>query len=151
HQLVAGGDVLSPLHIARMLEELPGCQLIDGYGPTENTTFTCCYQMHRSSGKSGSIPIGHPISNTRVYILDRDMHPVAVGVAGELYTGGDGLARGYLDRADLTAEKFVPDPFSQEPGARLYRTGDLVRYLPDGNIQFIGRIDHQVKLRGFRI
>jgi acyl carrier protein len=99
----------------------------------------------------GPIPIGTPIANTRVYILDVHRHPVPIGVTGELYTSGDGLARGYLNHPELTAEKFIPDPFSDNSGARLYKTGDLARYLPNGNIEFLGRLDHQVKIRGFRI
>ena len=97
------------------------------------------------------IPIGRPLANREIYILDQHGNPVPVGVPGELYIGGACLARGYLKRADLTAENFIPNPFSGEPGARLYKTGDLARYLPDGNIEFLGRIDHQVKIRGFRI
>jgi amino acid adenylation domain-containing protein/non-ribosomal peptide synthase protein (TIGR01720 family) len=150
-QLLAGGDVLSVPHVSRALEALPGCQLINGYGPTENTTFTCCYAVPSSGCSSSRLPIGRPISHTQVYILDSHLHPVPVGVAGELYAGGDGLGRGYLNRADLTAEKFVPDPFSKTAGARLYKTGDLCRYLSDGNIEFLARVDHQVKIRGFRI
>jgi acyl carrier protein len=101
--------------------------------------------------KSGIETIGRPITNTHMYILDKHLQPTPLGVPGELYIGGAGLARGYLNRPDLTAEKFIPNPFSDELGARLYKTGDLVRYLPDGNIEFLGRIDHQVKIRGFRI
>src|SRR3972149_10029675 len=100
-------------------------------------------------GSSGSI--GRPISNTQVYLLDSLPQPVPVGVLGELHIGGDGLARGYLNRPELTADKFIPNPFSEGPGERLYKTGDLARYLPDGDIEFLGRIDHQVKLRGFRV
>jgi amino acid adenylation domain-containing protein len=150
HQLLAGGDVLSVAHVKKFLAEASGCRLINGYGPTENTTFTCCYSMQGGS-VSGSVPIGYPIAHTEVYILDETQQPVPVGVAGELYIGGDGLARGYANAFDLTAEKFVPHPFSEQAGARLYRTGDRVRYLPDGSIEFLGRTDNQVKVRGFRI
>lgn len=150
-QLLAGGDVLSVPHVQKVLAELKGCRLINGYGPTENTTFTCCYSITDPASLKGSVPIGRPISNTTVYILDRSMNPVAIGLPGELYIGGDGVARGYLDRPELNAERFVPDRFSKAPGARLYRTGDLVRYRPNGEIEFIGRIDNQVKVRGFRI
>jgi amino acid adenylation domain-containing protein len=151
-QLFSGGDVLSVPHVQRVLANLPeGGVLINGYGPTENTTFTCCHVMTRESRVEGSVPIGRPIANTQVYVLDRSMQPVPVGVYGELYIGGDGLARDYLKRPALTAEKFVPDPFSDTPGARLYRTGDLVRYRSDGTVEFQGRRDHQVKLRGYRI
>ncbi|GAA6615988.1 non-ribosomal peptide synthetase [Scytonema sp. NUACC26] len=150
-QLLAGGDVLSVPHIQKTLQKLEGCKLINGYGPTENTTFTCCFSITEPFQFSNSVPIGRPISNTQVYILDRHMQPVPIGVRGELYTGGDGLARGYFNRPELTEEKFIPNPFSDEPGAYLYKTGDLTRYLPDGNIEFLGRIDNQVKIRGFRI
>jgi amino acid adenylation domain-containing protein len=147
-QLIAGGDVLSVPHVRKVLATLPDCQLINGYGPTENTTFTCCYPISSLEGLT-SVPIGRPIANTQVYVLDPDRQPVPIGIPGELYIGGDGLARGYLDRDELTREKFVTAPFT--PGERLYRTGDLVRYLPDGNLEFLGRIDTQVKIRGFRI
>jgi amino acid adenylation domain-containing protein len=150
-QLLAGGDVLFVPHVKRVLEQLDGCCLINGYGPTENTTFTTCYPMTDVSAPGSSVPIGRPIANTQVYILDAQLQPVPIGIAGELYTGGDGLARGYLNRPELTAEKFIPDPFSEDPAARFYKTGDLARYLPDGKIEFLGRIDHQVKIRGFRI
>jgi amino acid adenylation domain-containing protein len=150
-QLLAGGDVLSVAHVTRALEHLPRTQLINGYGPTENTTFTCCHRITAAPASGRSIPIGRPIANTQVYVLDRQMQPVPMGVPGELYTGGDGLAREYLNRPALTAEKFVPHPFSTEPGARLYRTGDLARWLSDGTIEFLGRMDRQVKIRGFRV
>lgn len=150
-QLLAGGDVLSTAHVARALEKLPRTRLINGYGPTENTTFTCCHAITTAPAVGRSVPIGRPIANTRVYILDREQQPVPVGVPGELYAGGDGLARGYLNRPELTAEKFVPDAISGEVGARLYRTGDLARWLPDGTVEFLGRIDRQVKIRGFRV
>nr|QEO74666.1 phosphopantetheine-binding domain-containing pro [uncultured bacterium] len=151
-QLLAGGDVLSPAHVKKMLEGSGNSSiLVNGYGPTECTTFACCHRMTKATRINGSVPIGRPISNTQVYILDSGLRPVPVGVAGELYIGGDGVARGYFRRAALTAEKFIPDPFSSEPGARLYRTGDLARYLSGGDIEFIGRADGQVKVRGFRI
>jgi acyl-coenzyme A synthetase/AMP-(fatty) acid ligase/acyl carrier protein len=151
-QLLIGGEALSVRHVRKGLALLPGTEIINGYGPTESTTFACCYSVPRELHDNlSSIPIGKPIGNTQVYILDPHLNPAPIGVVGELYIGGDGLARGYLDRPDLTAEKFLPNPFSAKPGASLYGTGDLARYLPDGNIEFLGRIDHQVKLRGFRI
>jgi len=147
-QLLAGGDVLSPGHVDRVRAELPHVRLINGYGPTETTTFACCSQLdHKLEGRS--VPIGKPIGNTQVYVLDQWLQPVGVGVMGELYIGGEGVARGYLNRPKATAERFVPD--GVVAGARLYRTGDLVRYLPDGQIEFLGRGDQQVKIRGFRI
>ena len=151
-QLLIGGEALSPVHVRAALECLPETQLINGYGPTEGTTFTCCYRIpHPLDEARVSVPIGRPIANTRVYVLDRYQSPVPVGVAGELYIGGDGLAHGYLNRPDMAAEKFLPDPFSAVPGARMYRSGDLVRHLPDGNIEYLGRLDDQVKIRGHRI
>lgn len=150
--LLAGGEAQSVRHISRALQALPGTQLINGYGPTESTTLACCYSIPPSFADTvGSVPIGCPIANTRVYILDAHLQPVPVGVTGELYIGGAGVARGYLHQPELTAQRFVADPFSQEPGARLYKTGDLVRYRSDGMIEFFGRRDHQIKLRGFRI
>ena len=149
--LVAGGDVLSPTHVQRAVRALSDGRLINGYGPTESTTFACCYSAPPESHHVGSVPIGKPIANTQVYILDAYLQPVPVGVVGELHIGGDGLARGYLNRPELTAERFISHPFSAEPGARLYKTGDLGRCLPDGNIEFLGRMDQQVKIRGFRV
>src|SRR5262249_18061590 len=131
---------------------LAGCRLINGYGPTENTTFTCCHAIAAAAPIRGSVPIGRPIANTRVYILDEQLQPVPIGVAGELCTSGAGLARGYLNRPELTAERFIANPFAALDGhARLYRTGDICRYLRDGTIEFLGRRDHQVKIRGFRV
>jgi acyl-coenzyme A synthetase/AMP-(fatty) acid ligase/acyl carrier protein len=150
-QLLAGGEVLSPAHVQQAVQRLEGCQLINGYGPTENTTFTCCWPVPPAGVESGSVPIGGPIANTQVYVLDGQRQPVPIGVPGELYIGGDGLARGYLNQPQLTAEKFVPDPFSGTPGARLYQTGDRVRWLEDGTLEFLGRRDRQVKVRGYRI
>jgi amino acid adenylation domain-containing protein len=128
-----------------------GCDFVNAYGPTEATVIVTAGLISGDAESGGAPHIGRPLANTQVYILDSRMRPVPVGVAGELCIGGDNLARGYLHRPALTAEKFVPSPFGARPGARLYRTGDLARYLPDGNIEFIGRIDHQVKIRGFRI
>jgi len=150
-QLLAGGDVLSPSHVVRALRGLPGCRLINGYGPTENTTFTCCHTLHPAEDGSRAIPIGQPIAQTQVYVLDPHRQPVPAGVPGELYAAGDGLARGYLAESERTAECFLPDPFSTTPGARMYRTGDLVRRRADGTLEFLGRLDRQVKIRGFRV
>ncbi|WP_163998570.1 non-ribosomal peptide synthetase, partial [Pyxidicoccus caerfyrddinensis] len=149
-QLLVGGEALSVPHVRRALEALPGVRLINGYGPTESTTFACCHTITEADGIT-SIPIGRPIANTEAYVLDRHAQPVPLGVAGELYLGGEGLARGYLNRPELTASAFVPHPFSADPRARLYKTGDLVRVRSDGHLEFLGRLDHQVKLRGFRI
>jgi acyl carrier protein len=122
------------------------------YGPTETTIYSSAGLYRRDlSTRTGTVPIGQPIENTQIYLLDGQLQPVPVGVTGELYIGGAGLARGYLNRPDLTAEKFIPDPFSSQLGARLYRSGDLARYMPDGKIEYLGRVDHQVKIRGYRI
>ena len=138
-QLLIGGEALSVAHVRRGLELLPHTEIINGYGPTESTTFACCYRIPRKlEDNLRSVPIGKPIGNTKVYILDRQMNPVPISVAGELYIGGDGLARGYLNRPELTAERFIYHSFDGEPAQRLYRTGDLARYLPDGNIEFLG-------------
>ncbi|HEX7186484.1 MAG TPA: amino acid adenylation domain-containing protein [Thermoanaerobaculia bacterium] len=155
-QLLAGGDVLSPTAVNRVLSELPGCRMINGYGPTENTTFTCCHTVGSSVPEDRPVPIGRPIANTRVYVLDAFLQPAPAGVPGELFAGGDGLARGYLKRPELTAERFVPSPFAglaDEAGARLYRTGDRARVRPgtDGEMEILGRLDQQVKIRGFRV
>ncbi|HKP82175.1 MAG TPA: amino acid adenylation domain-containing protein [Pyrinomonadaceae bacterium] len=147
-QLLAGGDVLSPSPVRKFIDAAPSCRLINGYGPTENTTFTCCYVIDECNG---AVPIGRPIAGTQVFILDENLQLAPPGFTGELYAGGAGLARGYHGRASLTAERFIPHPFSTEPGARLYRTGDLARHRADGNIEFIGRADEQVKVRGYRI
>ena len=150
-QLLAGGDVLSVVHVERFLEQASNCRLINGYGPTEGTTFTCCHPISRNRQIGESIPIGRPVANTQVYILDEHLQPVPVGVPGGLYIGGDGLARGYFKRPELTRERFLANPFVNDPQARLYKTGDLARYLADGTIEFLGRYDQQVKIRGFRI
>ena len=152
-QLLVGGEALSVPHIRRAQQVLGSqTQIINGYGPTESTTFACCHRLPALIPEDcPSIPIGRPISNTTAYVLDSNHEPVPVGVTGELYVGGDGLARGYLNQPGLTAEQFLQDPFSDLPNARMYRTGDLVRWRNDGTIEFLGRRDQQIKLRGFRI
>lgn len=150
-QLLAGGDVLSLEHVRRVLAAHPRCRIINGYGPTEGTTFTCCHEVDRTRPLKRSVPIGRPIANTRVYVLDRTMQAVPVGVPGELWIAGDGLARGYVNRPDLTAERFLHHRFSETLEERLYRTGDLVRWLSDGTLEFLGRLDDQIKLRGYRV
>jgi amino acid adenylation domain-containing protein len=148
--LFTGGEVVLPDHARVCAKALTGCVLRNGYGPTENTTFTATWEI-RPDAVHETVPIGHPISNSTVYVLDGDLQPVPTGVAGELYTGGAGLARGYHGHPQLTAERFIPDPLSGIAGSRLYRTGDRVRWRSDGTLEFLGRIDRQVKLRGFRI
>ncbi|AEI43018.1 non-ribosomal peptide synthetase [Paenibacillus mucilaginosus] len=145
--LIVGGDIVSPRQAEITLKHAPALKLVNGYGPTENTTFTTAYRIGRPSGEV--IPIGRPLANSAVYILDSRLRPQPVGVPGELYAGGDGVARGYLNNEQLTAERFLPDPFA--PGGRIYRTGDLAKWLPDGNIVFLGRADTQLKIRGYRI
>jgi amino acid adenylation domain-containing protein len=141
------GEPLSPRLVEQIYEQRTVRQVFDLYGPSEDTTYSTFALRH----STGPATIGRPIANTQVYILDHHLQPVSIGVAGELFIGGEGLARGYRNRPEATAEKFLPNPFSNEPGHRLYRTGDSARYLPDGNIEFLGRIDNQVKIRGFRI
>ncbi len=148
---IIGGENLTAEITAFWETFAPETALINEYGPTETVVGCCIYQMPRGAHTAGSIPIGRPIANTQLYILDDERQPVPIGASGELYIGGAGVARGYLNRPDLTAERFLPDPFSTTPGARLYKTGDLARYLPDGNIVYLGRLDDQVKIRGFRI
>ena len=149
-QLLFGGEAVDPVAVRRVLEAAPPKRLLHVYGPTETTTFATWHEVARVDVASpAAIPIGRPIANTRCHVLDADMQPVPVGVVGELYVGGTGLARSYLNRTELTAERFVADPF--RPGQRLYRTGDLVRYRDNGNLEYIGRIDQQVKIRGIRI
>jgi len=150
-QLIAGGDVLSVSHVKQALNQIEGCRVINGYGPTENTTFTCCHPMTDPEALGQTVPIGRPIANTTVFILDGQLRPVPIGVIGDLYAGGDGLARGYLNQPELTAERFIENPFAANPGERLYQVGDRARYLADGTIEFFGRVDSQVKLRGYRI
>ena len=149
--LLVGGDALDPKIISGVLRSNPPQHLLNGYGPTETTTFAATYLVSDLPDDARSVPIGRAIANTQIYILDDQGEPVPVGVAGELYIAGAGVARGYLKRTDLTAEKFVPDPFATTSGQRMYRTGDLGRWRSDGNIEFLGRNDFQVKIRGFRV
>lgn len=150
-QLLAGGDVLSVPHVRKVLQGVPECRVINGYGPTENTTFTCCYPIPAELPECPSIPIGRPIQGTTVHILDEAMAPVPDGEVGELYAGGFGVALGYLDQPGLTAEKFVPNRLDAQQPSLLYRTGDLVRRMEDGNIEFLGRADRQIKVNGKRV
>ncbi|HEX8706936.1 MAG TPA: amino acid adenylation domain-containing protein, partial [Pyrinomonadaceae bacterium] len=146
-----GGEAVDPRWVRKVIENFAPHRLLHVYGPTESTTFSTWYLVKDVAEDALTVPIGKPISNTEVYVLDTHGQPVPPGVLGELYLGGAGLARNYLGRPELTAQYFVPHPFSREPGARLYRTGDIVRFRPDGNIEFVGRADYQVKVRGFRI
>src|SRR5215213_308635 len=146
-----GGEAVDPESVRQVLEAGGPRQLLHVYGPTECTTFATWHEVREAGGGATTVPIGGPIANTTAYVLDATMRPVPVGVCGELYVGGDGLARGYLDRPSLTAERFVPHPFGVEPGARLYKTGDVVRYDAGGRVEFVGRADEQVKVRGFRV
>lgn len=148
---VIGGEALSAQAILRWQELAPGSIFINEYGPTEASVGCCIHRLEGPGGQSGSVPIGRPAAWMQLYLLDAFLQPVPPGVSGEIYLGGPGLARGYLAAAERTAECFLPDPFSARPGSRLYRTGDLARLLSDGNLDFVGRVDHQIKLRGFRI
>ncbi len=149
--ILFGGEAADPVAVQRVLQHAPPSQVINVYGPTESTTIACYYEVQPTDALLTNVPIGSPIANTQVYVLNHCRQPVPVGVVGELYIGGDGLALSYLHRPAITAANFVPHPFSDQPGARLYKTGDLVRWLPQGVLEFVGRSDHQVKIRGFRI
>jgi amino acid adenylation domain-containing protein len=150
--LLIGGDALDPRTVARILSNgHPPRHLINGYGPTETTTFASTFEIHRLADDERSVSIGRPIANTKIYILDARAEAVPIGVAGEIHIGGTGVARGYLNRPELTAQRFVADTFSEDLDARMYKTGDVGRWHPDGNIEFLGRNDFQVKVRGFRI
>lgn len=149
-QLLVGGDVMA-VGQANAVAALPGCTLVNGYGPTECTTFATAHRVASVPAGQLRVPIGRPIANTTCYVLDELLRLQPTGVPGQLHIGGDGVARGYLGRPELTASRFLPDPFAGEPGARMYATGDLVRQLPDGSLDFLGRSDFQVKVRGFRI
>ncbi|WP_095118443.1 non-ribosomal peptide synthase/polyketide synthase [Pseudomonas sp. Irchel s3f10] len=149
--LLCGGERGDPAAFRRLLAEAPALRIVHCYGPTETTTYATTFEVQEVAQDAESVPIGGPISNTQVYVLDAHQQPVPMGVTGELYIGGQGVALGYLNRPDLTAEKFLRDPFSDTPGALLYRTGDLARWLAPGQLDCVGRNDDQVKIRGFRI
>jgi len=153
-RLVLGGEA-TRWELIEQLRALqrPGCRIFNHYGPTETTVGVIACEVEDGGGVevAATLPLGRPLANTQIYLLDANLAPVPIGVAGDLYVGGAGLARGYLRHPGLTAEKFIPDPFAVAPGARLYRTGDRARYLPDGRIEFLGRADHQVKYHGFRV
>ena len=146
-----GGEAVDPQSVRRVLQAGGPARLLHAYGPAENTTLSTWHLVDDVPAGATTVPIGRAIANSQIYVLDRHLSPVPVGVPGELYVGGDGIAQGYLNRPDLTAERFVPDPFRSHAGAKLYRTGDLGRYRADGAIEFIGRLDNQVKIRGFRV
>ncbi|WP_213453280.1 non-ribosomal peptide synthetase [Rhizomonospora bruguierae] len=146
-QLLGGGEALSPLHINRVHGAYPDLLIVNGYGPTEDTCFTSCHVVRKPVGDS--VPIGRAVADTHLYVLDPDLQPVPDGAWGLLYTSGSGLARGYVGRPGITAERFLPDPF--RPGERMYSIGDVVRRNPDGDLEFRGRIDDQVKIDGYRI
>lgn len=148
-RLVVGGDVLSPAHCGKLAEHVPDLQVINVYGPTECTSITTVHHVAKDTAPDTKLPIGRPITNTKVYVLDDDRALLPVGAPGEVYIGGDGVGAGYVNRPDLDAERFLPSPF--DPSEVLYRTGDRARWLPDGSLDFLGRVDTQVKIRGFRI
>jgi acyl-coenzyme A synthetase/AMP-(fatty) acid ligase/acyl carrier protein len=149
--LFIGGEACDPQSVRRVLTHGKPQHLVNVCGPTETTTYSAWYDIEEVPAEAHTIPIGRAVANTELWVLDKHGHILPVGVPGELYVGGDGIAREYLGRPDLTAQKFVPDPFSTKPGARLYRSGDLCRYLSDGNVDLLRRMDQQVKIRGFRI
>jgi acyl carrier protein len=159
--VIVAGEPCPPELVQHHAEILPHAAFFNEYGPTEATVWSSVHHVgHKEAQKGhkntfvpfcGSVPIGRPVANTQFYVLDSQLQPVPIGVTGEVYIGGEGVARGYLNHPDQTAERFVPNAFSTKPGARFYRTGDLARFLADGNIEYIGRNDFQVKIRGYRI
>lgn len=150
-RLLVGVEPIPEHLLISIKKQVPGLEIINGYGPTETTICATLYSVPLGNLNDRKTPIGRGVQNTDIYLLDSNLQLVPMGIAGEVYIGGAGLARGYLNRGDLTAEMFIPHPFSNEPGERLYKTGDRARYLADGNIEFLGRLDSQIKLRGFRI
>jgi amino acid adenylation domain-containing protein len=148
--VITGGDIVGPTLVRRMLRESPPQMLLNAYGPTECTTFSTTFRIDSLDENAANTPIGRPIANAQIYILNEHLQPVPIGVTGELYIAGAGVATGYLNRQELTAQRFVADPYGGQ-GSRLYRTGDLGRWREDGAIEFMGRVDHQVKIRGFRV
>jgi myxalamid-type nonribosomal peptide synthetase MxaA len=150
--VIVGGEACPTNLISLHYSLLPNTQLVNNYGPTEATVWSTTYDCPPDqNGETSWVPIGRPIPNDRLYILDEDLNPVPIGAPGEIYIGGDGVVRGYHDHPELTATRFIPDPFATSPGERLYKTGDIARYLADGSVDFVGRSDHQVKIRGYRI
>jgi amino acid adenylation domain-containing protein len=149
--LIIGGEALHFEGLSFWRQHAPATRLINEYGPTETVVGCCVYEIDAGDAWAGPVPIGRPIANTQLYVLDEELQPVPLGESGELYIGGDGVGRGYLNRNALTAERFIPDPFGESERARLYRTGDLARFLPDGNLEYLGRVDDQIKIKGFRI
>jgi amino acid adenylation domain-containing protein len=151
-RVIVGGEAMSVAHVARAAALMPDTRFVNGYGPTEATTFAVCHELTLPLAPDATlVPIGRPIAGTEIYVLDPYGAPVPIGVPGELYIGGAGLARGYINRPESTAEHFVPHPFDPRPGARLYRSGDLARWRPDGTLDYLGRLDAQVKIRGVRV
>ena len=152
-RLVIGGEALSSDLVKTLRQYSEDCQIINHYGPSETTVGVSTFSINTDSNweVSDIVTIGRPLGNTQIYILDHYLQPVPIGVSGEIYIGGNNLTRGYINHSEITSEKFIPNPFSDQLGSRLYKTGDLARYLPDANIEFLGRADHQVKIRGFRI
>lgn len=148
---VIGGEALLGKSLRSWRQYAPTTRIVNEYGPSETVVGCCIYEVSEQTDLAGVVPIGRPIANTQIYILDATLNLVPTGIPGEIYIGGAGVGRGYRNRPDLTADKFIPDPFSEVPGSRLYRSGDLGRYLPSGDLEFLGRIDHQVKIRSFRI
>src|SRR5205807_188557 len=149
HQLLLGGEASDYNLIHEIRRIRPECQIFNHYGPTETTVGCCVFELGEAT--EGPVPIGRPIANAQAYILNPELEPVPVGVGGELYIGGAGVARGYLNQPGMTGERFVPNPFGTEGGERLYRTGDRVRWREDGNLDYLGRMDEQVKIRGYRV